>query len=259
MGIYDRDYYREPTRQRRFGNFSKGSVTTWIIVINVLIFVIDSILRHRMLQQYADLPRAYRLYIASHLVGPLENWGYFSVTKAITEHQLWRFLTFQFLHANIVHLFSNMLGLYFFGPIVERYFGARRYIAFYLLCGCSGALSYMLLLAVGMLHGADVPLVGASAGIFGVLIAGAMIAPNITVLLLFPPIPIKFKYLALILVAWATYIAVTNGDNAGGQAAHLGGAVLGFIFMRYPILLKPFAFSLRSRRKVSAWSNDFDR
>lgn len=259
MGIYDRDYYREPTRQRRFGNFSKGSVTTWIIAINVLVFVIDAILRHHMPQQYVYSPSDHRLYLVNPGMGPLESGGYFSVTKAITEHQLWRFLTFQFLHANIVHLFSNMLGLYFFGPIVERYFGARRYIAFYLFCGCSGALSYMLLLAVGMLHGADVPLVGASAGIFGVLIAGAMIAPNITVLLLFPPIPIKFKYLALILVAWATYIAVTNGDNAGGQAAHLGGAVLGFIFMRFPILLRPFAFGSRSRAKASTWSNNFDR
>jgi membrane associated rhomboid family serine protease len=261
MGIYDRDYYREPQPRRQWGNFSPVSVTTWLIAINVLVFIVDAFLRHRMLQQYADLPRAYRVYAARFVVGPLERWGYFSLTTAITHLQLWRFLTFQFLHANLGHLFSNMLGLYFFGPIVESYFGARRYIAFYLFCGSAGAATYLLLLMAGMLQGPDVPLVGASAGIFGVLIAGAMIAPNITVMLLFPPIPIKFKYLALGLVAYATYVAVTNGENAGGQAAHIGGAVLGFVFMRYPILLRPFGpgSHARARRRATTWSNDFDR
>lgn len=263
MGIYDRDYYREPQPRRQWGNFSPVSVTTWLIAINVLVFVIDAFLHHQAMQPYARLSRAAQRYFELTQVGPppLERWGYFSLTTAITHHQFWRFLTFQFLHANLGHLFANMLGLYFFGPLVESYFGARRYIAFYLFCGCAGAVTYLLLLKVGLLHGDDVPLVGASAGIFGVLIAGAMIAPNLTVMLLFPPIPIKFKYLALGLVAYATYVAVTNGDNAGGQAAHIGGAVLGFVFMRYPILLRPFGpgSRARARRRATTWSNDFDR
>jgi len=221
MGIYDRDYYREPQPRRQWGNFSPVSVTTWLIAINVLVFVIDAFLHHQAMQPYARLSRAAQRYFELTQVGPppLERWGYFSLTTAITHLQLWRFLTFQFLHANLGHLFANMLGLYFFGPLVESYFGARRYIAFYLFCGSAGAATYLLLLMVGMLQGPDVPLVGASAGIFGVLIAGAMIAPNLTVMLLFPPIPIKFKYLALGLVAYATYVAVTNGPNAGGQTA----------------------------------------
>jgi membrane associated rhomboid family serine protease len=257
MGIYDRDYYREPPPSRRWGNFSTTSVTTWIIAINVLVFFADSMLRQRLIRQYAHrIPADYLPF----LFGPLKAWGYFSVTKAITELQLWRFITFQFLHANIGHLFSNMLGLYFFGPIVETYFGARRYIAFYLLCGCAGAATYLLMLLAGLLQGPNVPLVGASAGIFGVLVAGAMVAPNITVMLLFPPIPIKFKYLALILVGYAMYVAFTNGDNAGGQAAHIGGAVLGFLLMRNPYLLNIFVRKhQRVRRRKSDWTNDYNR
>jgi membrane associated rhomboid family serine protease len=257
MGIYDRDYYRQPQATRRWGNFSTTSITTWLIVINVLVFIVDSVLRQRLVREYADRIPAEYLPL---LFGPLKSWGYFSVTKAITKLQLWRFITFQFLHANVLHLFSNMLGLYFFGPIVERYFGARRYVAFYLLCGCAGAVTYLLMLLAGLLQGPNVPLVGASAGIFGVLVAGAMIAPNITVMLLFPPIPIKFKYLALILVGYAMYVAFTNGDNAGGQAAHIGGAVLGFLLMRNPYLLNVFVQRhQRVGRRKSDWTNDYNR
>jgi membrane associated rhomboid family serine protease len=258
MGIYDRDYYREPPPGRYWGNFSTTSITTWLIVLNVLVFIVDSVLPHHLIRLYVyKEPGPYYLWPA----GPLKAWGYFSVIKAITEFQLWRFITFQFLHANLGHLVSNMLGLYFFGPIVEAHFGARRYIAFYLLCGSAGAVTYLLLLLFGFLQGPGVPLVGASAGIFGVLVAGAMIAPNATVMLLFPPSPLKFKDLALILVGYAMYIAFTNGENAGGQAAHIGGAVLGFILMRYPFLLNPVVRKSQRvrRRRRSSWSYDSDR
>jgi membrane associated rhomboid family serine protease len=257
MGIYDRDYYREPPPGRRWGNFSTTSITTWLILINVLVFIVDSMLPHRLIRLYQDTNSGYYVLWPC---GPLKAWGYFSVTKAITEFQLWRFITFQFLHANLGHLFANMLGLYFFGPIVESYFGARRYTAFYLLCGCAGAATYLLLLVAGLLQGPAVPLVGASAGIFGVLVAGATIAPNATLMLIFPPLPIKFKYLALVLVGYAMYVAFTNGENAGGQAAHIGGAILGFLLMRYPQPLYLFGNKRpRARRRTTRWTDNYNR
>jgi membrane associated rhomboid family serine protease len=270
MGIYDRDYYRQPPRRGGFASFSMWSVTTWLIVINVAVFIIDSILRQQAANgvlretvgdSFGRLPPAVRDYLTRGVVRPLEAWGYFSMTKAVSEGQVWRFLTFQFLHADLGHLFSNMLSLYLFGPIMESYFGARRYLTFYLLCGMAGAASYLLLLAVHILSGADVPLVGASAGIFGVLVAGAVLAPNVTILLLFPPIPIKLKYLALILVGWATYVALNNGSNAGGQAAHLGGAALGFALIRYPQLLSPLVYRrrMKARRQFADWSKETNR
>ena len=245
------------------------SITTWLIVINIAVFLIDSYLQQQRVsdvlreagEQVRRVPPGIRQSVSRQIVGPLEQWGYFSMTKAITELQLWRFITFQFLHADLGHLFSNMLSLFLFGPIVESYFGYRRYLAFYLLCGIAGAASYLLLLAVHILAGASVPLVGASAGIFGVLVAGAVLAPNVTILLMFPPIPIKLKYLALILVGWATYVALNNGTNAGGQAAHLGGAALGYAFIRYPQLLGPFAArrKAKARMSFSDWSKDMNR
>ncbi len=124
---------------------------------------------------------------------------------ALGHLQLWRFLTFQFLHANLNHILFNMISLFFFGPLIETYLGSRRYLAFYLLCGVAGPLTYMR--PVGRppaRRPPGTPLVGASAGIFGVLIAGAMVAPN-TEVLIWGILPVKLKTFAWVLLAVAVY------------------------------------------------------
>jgi membrane associated rhomboid family serine protease len=139
-----------------------------------------------------------------------------------------------------------MIALYFFGPMVESHLGSRRYLAFYLLCGIMGAAAYVLLWLPGVLVSAPwIPLVGASAGIFGVLIAGATIAPDTAVMLLFPPIPMSLRTLAWILIGIGVLTIVLGGPNAGGQAAHLGGAALGYLLIRRPNLLN-FAAHIRT-------------
>jgi membrane associated rhomboid family serine protease len=147
-----------------------------------------------------------------------------------------------------------MMALYFFGPLVEYYLGARRYLAFYLLCGMAGGAAYLLLWAVGA-HAQDprwilivdprTPLVGASAGIFGILIAAARIAPDARVMLLFPPIPMRLRTLAWVLLGLAAYTVIFHGANAGGQAAHLGGAAVGAVLIQFPRALNIFKFSFR--------------
>ena len=82
--------------------------------------------------------------------GPLEEWGYFSVEKAIFRGQVWRFITFQFLHASLPHLLFNMFALYMFGMLVEQYLGRRRFLAFYLISGVGGAVMYLILMYLGM-------------------------------------------------------------------------------------------------------------
>jgi membrane associated rhomboid family serine protease len=228
MGFQDRDYYRSP---RSTGNLSAHlrawSVTTWLIAINCAVFVLD--------------------LLTNHL---LYDWGYFSITAAIQFGQVWRFLTFQFLHANINHIFFNMLSLYFFGPMVESYLGSRRYLAFYLLSGIAGAVSYIILYNLHILISFPyLPLVGASAGIFGVLLAAVQIAPNARVMLMFPPIPMKLRTLAWVMIAIAAYTVIGNGRNAGGEAAHLGGAAVGAILIRFPKALSIFDFRLPKRRR----------
>ncbi len=236
MGFYDRDYMREPRRTGFGRSFGPQSITTWLIVINVGIFLLDRIFF-----------RSIETVEGTYQDHPISRWGYFSVTTAVQQFQVWRFITFQFLHANLDHVVFNMLSLFFFGPIVESYLGSRRFIPFYLLCGIGGAILYMLLLAGHFrIGGPGVPLVGASAGIFGVLIAAALIAPNATVLFMMI-FPMPLRTLAWLFIAFAVYQILLSGHNAGGEAAHLGGAAVGWLLMQRPDALDYLSFSKRRR------------
>ena len=235
MGFADRQYARSDYRRETVvGTMGMWSITTWLIVINVAV------------------------YFANNLTGgSLGDWGYFSAETAIHGLQLWRFLTFQFLHANLSHILFNMLALYFFGPLVEDYLGPRKYLAFYLLCGAAGAGLYLVFWSLGILNvSAATPLVGASAGIFGVLIAAARVAPNTTVMLLFPPIPMRLKVFAWVMLGIALVTVLQQGGNAGGQVAHLGGAGLGALLIYQPQLLDVFNRWPSRRRKRRFFMDD---
>jgi len=244
MGIYDRAYYQQgrdpyggPGRGLRGGGgFGGGpgqwSITIWLLIINVAIFVLDVLISQ-----------------GDPMGGPLTDVGHFSTTTAILHGQIWRFITFQFLHANLWHILFNMIALYFFGPMAEGYLGSRRFLAFYLLSGVGGAALYLALNVAGLMFGEapvvlsndpSVRLVGASAGIFGILMAAAYLRPNevITLLLMFIiPVRMRIKTLAYGLVILALFILFTGGRNAGGEAGHLGGAALGAFLIRKPGLL----------------------
>jgi membrane associated rhomboid family serine protease len=238
MGFYDRDYYRDAPYAGAAGRSPVGSVrmwsvTTWLIVLNVAVFVIDQFLAGSGVRYVLDVVeggRPRRL-----MFPPLEGWGHFSAGTALLKFQVWRFVSFQFLHANLLHLLFNMIALYFFGPLIEMYLGSRtRYLAFYLLCGVGGAVAYLALWGFGVLGGGPwVPLVGASAGIFGILIAAAQVAPHATVLI-YGILPMRLRTMAWFLLAMSVYVIFTNGRNAGGEAAHFGGAAVGFLLLRYP-------------------------
>ncbi len=170
-----------------------------------------------------------------HYYDPIESVGLFSQATAFARLEVWRFITFQFLHEHgrIGHLLFNMIGLYFFGPIVERSLGSRRrFLAFYLTCGIFGAFAYLLLNLVGFLNaGPYTSLIGASAGVFGVLIASAKVAGN-AMMYVMGIIPMKISHGAYLMAGLAAYNLVVRGSNAGGDAAHIGGAIAGFIFIR---------------------------
>ena len=216
----------QPPRGPGFGRPRLWNMTTWLIAIDVAVFVVDVLSG-----------------------GRLTAWGNFSVESAIRHLQLWRFLTFQLLHADPGHIFFNMLSLYFFGPLVEGWLGKKRFLAYYLICGISGAISYLLLWRIGLVMGhINTPLVGASAGIFGVLIACVKIAPNMGVRLLFPPIMLRMKTLAWLFIGYAVLMIASRGENAGGEAAHLGGAFVGWLLMSNHEWLNVFDRARRGRR-----------
>ena len=200
-----------PLRQR----MRLWSATQWLIALNVA------------------------LYVADVLSGrTLTAWGAFSAAEALYELQGWRFITFQFLHGGPGHLLFNMIALYFFGGAVEARLGRTPFVVFYLASGTGGALTFLVLGKLGWLQaGAYTQLVGASAGVFGAVVAAAVLSPNSTVRLLFPPVTLRTRTLALIFVGLAVLTIWDRGENAGGEAAHLGGAAAGYLLVRSQRLL----------------------
>ena len=169
----------------------------------------------------------------------LRRFGAFSIESAIFGGRIWEFVTFQFIHGSVGHVLFNSVGLFFFGPWMERWWGAKRFLGFYLASGVGGAAFFVFLAYVGILPNAseNSVLVGASAGIYGILIGVAMIAPSLRVSLLFPPVTLTMRQLALALMVISVgSIVLKLGGNEGGEAGHLGGAIVGFLIMRYAIL-----------------------
>ena len=236
----DRDYANRLLPRAAYRGPKFRSVTLWIILACVAVSVLDIVLWHTLgLEGFVWVGNA-RL-----LMGPFQYWGHFSQYFAIERLQLWRFVTFQFLHGNLHHLVFNMLALYFFGPLVEFYLRPRQFLVFYLLCGVGGALFYLVLLMLGYRIGtATVPLVGASAGIFGILVACALIAPHAMVYL-FGLIPMRLVTLAYFFIIYAVLQVIFLGANAGGEAAHLGGAAMGVLLMRKTNWLERIAWAGR--------------
>lgn len=134
-------------------------------------------------------------------------------------------ITHMFMHADERHLLFNMLGLYFLGPWVESSLGPKRFLTMYLLSGFVASIAQMLI--------SQGAIVGASGAVYGVLAAFATMFPNMKLMLLFPPIPVKAKYMALGLIAIGLFSGFTGMQAGIGHFAHIGGAICGFIMVHY--------------------------
>ena len=148
----------------------------------------------------------------------------------------WQVVTYAFLHGGIGHLFFNMLGLWMFGSELERLWGAKRYWHFLLAGVLAAAVAQMILTAV---TGSRVPTVGASGGLFALLLAYGMLFPNRIIMPLFPPIPMKAR--TFVIVFGAIELVMGLIDRGGvAHFAHLGGMVGGFLMIRYWRRQPPF-------------------
>lgn len=141
----------------------------------------------------------------------------------------WGLITYMFTHFDILHIFFNMLNLYWFGNIFRSFLGNQRVLPLYLLGGVAGGAAYLLVynLAFG---GLNVPMIGASASVMAILIACATKLPNYEIGLLFIG-SVRLKWLAIAVII-LDLISLTQG-NVGGIVAHMGGAVFGFIYIQF--------------------------
>ena len=141
----------------------------------------------------------------------------------------WQIVTYAFLHGGFNHLFFNMLGLWMFGSELEQIWGRNRFLIFYFASVIAAALTQLV---VNALLGSQAPTIGASGGLFGLLLAFAMIFPN-RIILLFFVIPMKAKYLVGLYGLIELYQGVYVMNSGVAHFAHLGGMLGGLLTLRY--------------------------
>ena len=178
-------------------------VTRAIIFINVLVFLLQ------------------------HLPG-LQLDAYFALWPVGTQFEPWQLLTYAFLHGSLAHIFFNMFALYMFGGALESFWGSRRFLLFYLVSVLAAAATQ---LAVQWLSQGGEPVIGASGGIFGLLLAFAWFFPRQRILLLFPPIPMPAWLFVTLYGVLELVLGVSGAQSSVAHFAHLGGMLGGALMI----------------------------
>ena len=142
----------------------------------------------------------------------------------------WQVITYGFLHGGLIHIGFNMLALYMFGGQIEQVFGSRRFLIYFLGCVFAAALTQLAMSAFS--GGPALPTVGASGGVFGLLLAYGLIFPKRMVLLIFPPIPMPAWLFVTLYGLVELYLGVTGTQAGVAHFAHLGGMLGGYLLIR---------------------------
>ena len=185
--------------------FNLSPVVRNLIIINVVIFLLQNLAANLYITEYISL-----WDLRSPMFKP------------------YQFLTYMFAHGSFMHIFFNMLALASFAPILENYWGDKKFLIFYLVTGIGAGALYAVV-NYFFFPGAGGPMLGASGAIYGILMAFGLMFPNLELMLLFPPIPIKAKYMVFIM-GFITYALDRSGSVA--HLAHFGGALVAFIVIR---------------------------
>ena len=142
----------------------------------------------------------------------------------------WQLLSYGFLHGSFIHLFMNMFALYMFGPDIERLVGSRRFLIYYLVCVITAAATQLIVMHTV----ADPsPTVGASGGVFGLLLAFGIAFPKRKLMLIFPPIPLPAWLFVTLYGLLELYLGFSGRDSNVAHFAHLGGMIGGFALIVY--------------------------
>lgn len=228
--LADRDYMRPKTR--RFVPRGRWSVTTLLLVVNAVVFLLQEIL-----QRYGGF--AINKHLALSIAG-------------IQQGCLWQPITFQFLHGGLLHLLANLFTIYFFGRTLERDLGVARYLWLYFVSGTLGGLLQVAAMYFWPGHfgpGAAGSVVGASAGAFGLVAAFASLYPEkpLTLLVFFVlPLSMRAKYLLYCAVGLALFGIVVPKDQIA-HVAHLGGIAVGWSMMRWSFLARKLVGVLKQK------------
>jgi membrane associated rhomboid family serine protease len=195
--------------------FQSSKVIKTIFYANVILFIITLLTPTFAMifqNQHGDIPMIFK-YLAM--------WSFENDNFLPTQ-----LLTYQFLHSGVLHILFNMLVLLSFGPSVENILGEKRMWTYYLLCGISGAVLHNVMITSG------VPMVGASASVWGIMALFTLTYPNEKMYLFFIPVGIKGKYLIGVMFLYEVFSAFNVNDNIS-HFGHIGGALMGGLLYFY--------------------------
>lgn len=187
-------------------NFDMPPGTQGLIIANVGIYLLQLLTGNELLFWFA-------LWPVGELFGP------------------WQLVSYSFLHGGLAHIFFNMYALVLFGGEIERLFGTRWYLQFYAVCVVVAALTHLGVAAIT--NAPPYPTIGASGGVFGVLLAFGMYFPRRRLMLLFPPIPMPAWLLVTAYGVLELFFGVTGYSPGVAHFAHLGGMIGGFIMIAW--------------------------
>lgn len=202
---------------RPFGGFSVfPKVIKNLLIINVAVFFVQ-MLANNLLVGGKPLWYLLNLWFA---LNPLSEGFNF---------QVWQLITYQFMHGSFSHILFNMFALWMFGMEIENYWGSKKFLTYYLLCGVVAGLFQLFL--TPLLGSAAAVTIGASGAIYGVMIAFALMFPDRYIFLYFL-VPVKAKYLIGFLLV-IEFMLVDSAQSNVAHLAHLGGAITGFLFIMF--------------------------
>jgi membrane associated rhomboid family serine protease len=194
--------------------FNLPPVTRSLIIANVLVFAAESLLGDN--------------FIAAFALWPLSAGAAFG---GFPSFQPWQIISYSFLHGGLTHLLFNMFALYMFGGELERVFRAQRFFNLYFVGVIAAGLAQLVVSS--LFASQPYPTVGASGGIFGLLLAYALYFPNRTIILLIPPIPMPARLFVILYGGLELFLGVTGTQEGVAHFAHLGGMLGAWLLIRY--------------------------
>lgn len=171
--------------------------------------------------------------LAGLMLWPLQG-GDYNPNIEVPGFMPWQLISYGFLHGSFGHLFFNMFALFMFGAPLEYTWGGKRFLSYFLVCIAGAGLCQLAVGWWSMSNGGQAyPTLGASGGVFGLLLAYGMLFPNQRVMLLFPPIPMKARTFVIVFGALELLFGFTGWQPGVAHFAHLGGMLFGWLMIRY--------------------------
>ncbi len=213
-------------------------VISFLLIANIVVFLLQLVAFEPLLVHFALWP-----------VGTPDVIQQNGEFVWVPSFQVWQLLTYGFLHGGLLHLFLNLFAMWMLGVQLENAWGSRLFAIYYVVCVLGAGLIQLFVASHGVMGDEIYPTIGASGGVFGILLAFGMMFPNQRLVFLLLPIPIRAKYFVIGYGAFELFAGITGTIAGVAHFAHLGGMVFGFLLIQYWRGRLP----VKPRRRVFWW------